>query len=149
MSGLDPVGYKEIRDIFIHLKKMGTTIFLNTHIMDEVERICDVIGILHKGQLKEVTPVSKILQSTVPVDYWVDVPSDEASKFSGLPFQESVAKTGGVQVTGMVLAETLSLMTSRRAKIKGIRPLSSIIEAYFLRAIGSHFTDPAFGEVDK
>src|SRR5208282_4054951 len=73
MSGLDPVGYKEMRDIFIDLKKMGTTLFLNTHVMDEVERVCDRIGILHDGQLKEVTTVPEVLQSSVHVDYWVDV----------------------------------------------------------------------------
>lgn len=137
MSGLDPVGYKEMRDIFIDLKKMGTTIFLNTHIMDEVERICDRIGILHDGQLKEVAPVHQVLQSTVPVDYWVDVDAGEAAKLAGLPFQDAVAKNGGVQVTGMVLAETLTLLTSRRAEVKGVRPLSSLLEAYFLRAIGA------------
>jgi ABC-2 type transport system ATP-binding protein len=139
MSGLDPVGYKEMRDIFIDLKKMGTTIFLNTHIMDEVERICDRIGIIHDGQLKEVTSVTDVLQSSVPVDYWVDVDKSEASKFSGLPFQSAIAANGGVQVTAMVLAETMSLMTSRRAKINAVRPLSSLVEAYFLRAIGAGY----------
>jgi ABC-2 type transport system ATP-binding protein len=137
MSGLDPVGYKEMRDIFIDLKRMGTTIFLNTHIMDEVERICDRIGILHEGQLKEVTAVSDILQSSVPVDYWVDVDRNEAPKLNGLPFQSAVAANGGVQVTAMVLAETMSLMTSRRARVNAVRPLSSLVEAYFLRAIGA------------
>jgi len=137
MSGLDPVGYKEMRDIFIDLKKAGTTIFLNTHILDEVERICDRIGILHEGVLKEVVPISKILESSVPVDYWVDVEPQEVSKLSGLPFQESVQKNGGVQVSGLVLAETLSLLTARKVHPKAVRPLSSVVEAYFLRAIGA------------
>jgi len=137
MSGLDPVGYKEMRDIFIDLKKIGTTIFLNTHIMDEVERICDRIGIIHDGELKEVSMVTDILQSSVPVDYWVDVDAAQVSKLSGLPFQDAIQKNGGVQVTGMVLAETLALLTSRNATVKGVRPLSSLVEAYFLRAIGA------------
>lgn len=137
MSGLDPVGYKEMRDIFIDLKKAGTTIFLNTHILDEVERICDRIGILHEGVLKEIVPMSKILESSVPVDYWVDVDRDDASKLSGLPFEETVRKNGGVQVTGLVLAETLALLGSRKVQTKGVRPLSSIVEAYFLKAIGA------------
>lgn len=137
MSGLDPVGYKEMRDIFLDLKKSGTTLFLNTHILDEVERVCDRIGILHEGVLKETVSISKVLESSVPVDYWVDVPSGEASKLNGLPFQEAIRTQGGVQVAGMVLGETLSLMTSRRTKINGVRPLSSIVEAYFLKAIGA------------
>lgn len=141
MSGLDPVGYKEMRDIFIDLKRIGTTLFLNTHIMDEVERICDRIGILHDGRLKEVAMVPDILQSAVPVDYWIDVEKSEASKLKGLPFQTSVSQNGGVQVTAMVLAETMSLLMSRRAKVHSVRPLSSLIEAYFLRSIGAgHLT---------
>lgn len=137
MSGLDPVGYKEMRDIFIDLKKAGTTIFLNTHILDEVERVCDRIGILHEGMLKEVVPMSKILESSVPVDYWVDVDRKEATKLSGVPFQEAVRKNGGVQVTGLVLSETLALLSSKKVQPKGVRPLSSIVEAYFLKAIGA------------
>jgi ABC-2 type transport system ATP-binding protein len=136
MSGLDPVGYKEMRDIFIDLKKMGTTLFLNTHIMDEVERICDRVGILHGGQLKEVASVPDILQSSTRVDYWVDVEASEASKLAGFPFQKSVAENGGVQISGLVLPETLALLNQRQVITKGIRPLSSVMEAYFLKSIG-------------
>lgn len=137
MSGLDPVGYKEMRDIFIDLKKAGTTLFLNTHILDEVERICDRVGILHQGELKDIAPVSKILESSAPVDYWIDVDPEESTKLKGLPFQEAIRKQGGVQIAGIVLAETLSLLMSRRTKVKGVRPLSSLVEAYFLKTIGA------------
>jgi ABC-2 type transport system ATP-binding protein len=138
MSGLDPVGYKEMRDIFIDLKQTGTTLFLNTHILDEVERICDWVGILHEGELKDLAPITKILESSVPVDYWIDVNKKEASKLTGLPFREAILNNGGVQIPNLVLAETLSLLTSRRAKVNGIRPLSSVVEAYFLQTIGAH-----------
>ncbi len=135
MSGLDPVGYKEMRDIFIDLKKMGTTLFLNTHIMDEVERVCDRIGILHGGQLREVASVSDLLQSSVHVDYWVDVDSQDAPQLTGTPFQKSVAENAGVQVSGSALSETLNLLNQRQVKTKGVRPLSSVMEAYFLKSI--------------
>jgi ABC-type multidrug transport system ATPase subunit len=149
MSGLDPVGYAEMRDIFIDLKKTGTTVFLNTHILDEVERICDRIGILHEGVLVDVTPVVKILDSSVSVDYWVDVDKKEVSKLSGLPFQDSIRKNGGVQVAGLVLSETLALLTSRNAQVNGVRPLSSLVEAYFLRAIGAKNTNFIPGKAEK
>jgi len=137
MSGLDPVGYKEMRDIFIDLKKMGTTLFLNTHIMDEVERVCDRIGILHGGQLREVASVSDILQSSVHVDYWVDVDSQDASKLAGTPIQKSIAENSGVQIKGSDLSETLNLLNQRQVKTKGVRPLSSVMEAYFLKSIAA------------
>jgi ABC-2 type transport system ATP-binding protein len=148
MSGLDPVGYKEMRDIFIDLKKQGTTLFLNTHIMDEVERVCDRIGILHDGQLKEVTSVSDVLQSSVHIDYWVDVDSQDASKLAGVPFQKSVAENSGIQISGADLTETLTLLSQKQIKPKGVRPLSSVMEAYFLKTIGAHQTEEA-GRVSK
>jgi ABC-2 type transport system ATP-binding protein len=136
MSGLDPVGYKEMRDIFIDLKLSGTTLFLNTHILDEVERICDRVGVLHEGLLKDVREVAEIMDSDLPVDYWIDVKSGEASKLSGLPFREAVARNEGVQVQGSALSKTLALLSSKGAHVSGIRPLSSQLEAYFLKTIG-------------
>jgi ABC-2 type transport system ATP-binding protein len=142
MSGLDPVGYKEMRDIFIELKRTGTTLFLNTHIMDEVERVCDRIGIIHGGELKKVASVSDILHSEVQVDYWVDVESHEASKLSGFAFQSSVADQGGFHISGAELSGSLAFLNQKEVKPKGIRPLSSVMEAYFLKTIGAQTPSP-------
>jgi len=49
-SALDPIGRKEVMDIILKLKG-DKTIFYSTHILSDVERVCDVIGIIHKGQL--------------------------------------------------------------------------------------------------
>ena len=136
MSGLDPVGYKEMRDIFIDLKLSGTTLFLNTHILDEVERICDRVGVLHEGVLKDVRDVPEIMEAALPVDYWLDVQSRDASKLSGLPFRGMVARQEGIQIQGKALSKTLSTLSSRKVKVQGIRPLSSQLEAYFLKTIG-------------
>jgi ABC-2 type transport system ATP-binding protein len=51
MSGLDPLGSYQIREIIISLKKTVKTIFLNTHILSEVEQVCDRIAILAKGEI--------------------------------------------------------------------------------------------------
>jgi ABC-2 type transport system ATP-binding protein len=50
-DGVDPIGRKEIRDILIHLKSKGKTIFLNSHLLSEIELICDRVAILNKGIL--------------------------------------------------------------------------------------------------
>ncbi|MGH7739768.1 MAG: ABC transporter ATP-binding protein [bacterium] len=136
MSGLDPVGYKEMRDIFLDLKKNGTTLFLNTHILDEVERICDRVGIMHEGVLKEVAPIAKVLSSDNAVDYWIDIEKSAAPKLAGLPFQDSVHQNGGVQIAGNLLNQILSQIQSRGVAIEAVRPLASAVEAYFLKAIG-------------
>ncbi len=51
MSGLDPVGRYQIREVVLRLKRQGKTVFFNTHILSDVETICDRIGILNKGRL--------------------------------------------------------------------------------------------------
>lgn len=62
MSGLDPLGYKEMRDVLINLNKHGKTIFFNSHILSEVEKICDRVAIMHKGNLKDVKDVKQIIK---------------------------------------------------------------------------------------
>jgi ABC-2 type transport system ATP-binding protein len=50
-DGVDPIGRKEIRDILMNMKEKGKTIFLNSHLLSEVEMICDRVAILNKGDL--------------------------------------------------------------------------------------------------
>ncbi len=54
MSGLDPVGRKEIRDVLLAQKEKGKTILLSSHILEDVERICDRAGFLVEGRMEEV-----------------------------------------------------------------------------------------------
>ncbi|MCX5776332.1 MAG: ABC transporter ATP-binding protein [Candidatus Firestonebacteria bacterium] len=58
--GLDPLAAKQMRDIILELKKAGKTIFLNTHQINEVNQICDRIGILNNGHLIEDIEVKNI-----------------------------------------------------------------------------------------
>jgi ABC-2 type transport system ATP-binding protein len=51
MSGLDPVGRKLIKDLMLGLKRAGKTVFFNTHILSDVEAICDSFGIIVAGKL--------------------------------------------------------------------------------------------------
>jgi len=63
MSGLDPLGRKEIRDIILKLKEEGKTIFFSTHILQDVEMICDRVGILNRGKLVEVGELEEMLNA--------------------------------------------------------------------------------------
>ncbi|MGH7164747.1 MAG: ATP-binding cassette domain-containing protein [Nitrospiraceae bacterium] len=51
MSGLDPLGRKQIRDLILNLRDQGKTVFFSTHIIPDVEMICDRVGIIVKGRL--------------------------------------------------------------------------------------------------
>ncbi|MCX8093042.1 MAG: ABC transporter ATP-binding protein [Candidatus Goldbacteria bacterium] len=68
MSGLDPLGYKEMRDVLVDLNKNGKTIFFNSHILSEVEKICDRVAIMHRGHLIEPVKVSWIIKKFKSVE---------------------------------------------------------------------------------
>ncbi|HUJ79549.1 MAG TPA: ABC transporter ATP-binding protein [Nitrospiria bacterium] len=61
MSGLDPIGRKEVRDLILHLKEQGKTVFFSSHILSDVETICNRVGILINGRLREVGSVEELL----------------------------------------------------------------------------------------
>jgi ABC-2 type transport system ATP-binding protein len=61
MSGLDPIGRRDVRDIILRLKDQGKTIFFSTHILPDVEMICDRVGILVKGRLRAVGAVHELV----------------------------------------------------------------------------------------
>jgi ABC-2 type transport system ATP-binding protein len=62
MSGLDPLGYKETRDIILDLKKRGKTIFFNSHILSEVEKVCDRVAVMHASHIKSVETLAEALK---------------------------------------------------------------------------------------
>ena len=62
-SGLDPIGIKDIKDIFKVLKERGKTIFINSHILSEMEQICDEVAILDHGKLLTLKKIEEIKNS--------------------------------------------------------------------------------------
>jgi ABC-2 type transport system ATP-binding protein len=65
MSGLDPIGRKEVRDIILRLRAEGRTVFFSTHIIPDVEMICDRVGILLGGRLARVGRLNELLATEV------------------------------------------------------------------------------------
>jgi len=65
MSGLDPIGRRDVRDIILSLKEEGKTVFFSTHILPDVEMICDRVGILVRGRLRAVGTVQDLVGTTV------------------------------------------------------------------------------------
>ncbi len=65
MSGLDPIGRKEMRDIILELKRRGKTVFFSTHILPDVEMLCDRVGVIRKGKLRDVGPLGELLSPRV------------------------------------------------------------------------------------
>jgi len=63
MSGLDPMGRREVRDLMEQLKHEGKTVFFSTHILSDAEALCDRVAIIHQGELKGVGAVADLTSS--------------------------------------------------------------------------------------
>ncbi len=68
LAGLDPLGIKLLRKIFTDFAAKGNTVFLSTHSLTEAERICDIIGILHKGKLITIGTIEEIKKNSLLPD---------------------------------------------------------------------------------
>ncbi len=61
-SGLDPIGTREIKDLILRLKAQGKTVLMSSHLLADVQDVCDRIAILHQGELKELGRVDSLLK---------------------------------------------------------------------------------------
>ncbi|MFY0542619.1 ABC transporter ATP-binding protein [Brevibacillus sp. H7] len=82
-SALDPIGRREVRELIVELRNQGKTVFLNSHLLSEVESICDYVAIIHRGELvvqgdwrklTEVQPQVEIVLELVPDGMWEGMP---------------------------------------------------------------------------
>ena len=67
-SALDPVGRKDMRDIIADLKQQGKTVFLNSHLLSEMEMVCDSIAVINKGSIIKKGRMSDILDKYITVE---------------------------------------------------------------------------------
>ena len=64
MSGLDPIGRREIRELIAELREKGTTVFMSTHILSDIEALCDNVAILRNGKLAATGNLDELLTSS-------------------------------------------------------------------------------------
>ena len=81
MTGLDPIGRRQVIDLILKLKSEGKTVFFSSHILEDIERVCDRIGILVNGVLRRV----------------IDFKNEQLIKSLEDTFIEEVDKAGGLQ----------------------------------------------------
>jgi ABC-2 type transport system ATP-binding protein len=63
MSGLDPIGRREIRELIADLRTQGKTVFMSTHILSDIEALCDEVAILRRGELAATGNLQQLLTS--------------------------------------------------------------------------------------
>jgi ABC-2 type transport system ATP-binding protein len=84
MSGLDPIGRKEIRDLIVELKREGKTVLFSTHILSDVELVCDRVAIIVGGRMRDVGPLKELLSPRL-IDTEIVVDKDGVVAAQRLP----------------------------------------------------------------
>jgi ABC-2 type transport system ATP-binding protein len=137
MSGLDPIGRREVRDIILELKRQGRTIFFSTHILSDAEMLCDRVAVLVGGKLQGVGAPSEIVSIQMEgIEVLFEARDDRA-----LPADLAgrATRTGGrfrVQLPESQLYALLEQLRACDARILSVTPVRPTLEDYFLRLVG-------------
>ena len=137
MSGLDPVGRREVRDIIVDLKKQGRTVFFSTHILSDAEMLCDRVGVLSGGKLQGVGAPGDIV--SIEVSAMEILFEARGNRPLPLELMEKATAIGGryrMEVAEAGLYPALAQLESCNARILSISPVRPTLEDYFLRLVG-------------
>lgn len=140
MSGLDPLGRKAMRDIILQLKAEGRTIFFSSHILPDVEVLCDRVGILVAGQLRDVGRLDQILKTeTESIELTLThVPAEVVATLQGLAQTPVLEQPDGVLIRlpdEQRLDMALRAALAAGARVISVVPQRVTLEAHFLREV--------------
>lgn len=79
-SGLDPIGTRNMKNLILQLKEQGKTVIMSSHLLGDVQDVCDRVGVLYQGELKELGRVEDLLKIVEQTEIRVDGLSDEAKR---------------------------------------------------------------------
>ena len=140
MSGLDPIGRREVRDLILRLKAEGKTVFFSSHILNDIETLCDRVAILNRGKLvgagllkdlvsKEVSHV-EIIVSGIGIDQLRQV-LEEAATVSQVGTTLKIEVDADARLNPLV-----SGIERTGGKIISVNPVRQTMEDYFLKVVG-------------
>jgi ABC-2 type transport system ATP-binding protein len=137
MSGLDPIGRKDVRDMILSLRSEGRTVLFSTHILSDVEAICDRVGIIADGRLTDCGTLSSLLSPGVRAVELVarGVPDDLVARFrsSGAAVLE---RDGGTVVTFTEEAaaqDAVRAIAAAGATLVSLSPHRDTLETLFVQ----------------
>jgi ABC-2 type transport system ATP-binding protein len=136
MSGLDPLGRRDVRDLIQQLQQEGKTVFFSTHILSDAEALCDRVAIINKGELRGVGAVeelTKSVQGKVEL-VWLGTQVPASLKALGAEFHV----TG--ETVRAVIAENqqdtaIDALRRERLRLISITPLRTSLESYFVEKL--------------
>jgi len=136
MSGLDPVGRREVRDIILELKKAGRTILFSTHILSDAEVLCDRVGVIAGGKLRGVGSPSSIVDvKTLGMEILFELA--EGKRMAGR-FLGNATKPGAgfrLSVAENELYAALAELDAAGAKITAVTQIKPTLEDFFMELV--------------
>ena len=132
MSGLDPIGRKEMRELILRLAAEGRTIFFSSHVIPDVEAICDQVALIQKGRIIGCGPVADFLRPNAEL---VEI-AFSGSKINLSEFQSITEMPTGFRglVSGQKgVDEVLPKLLEKEAKILWIQPIRPSLEDLFIK----------------
>src|SRR5256712_3517968 len=148
MSGLDPVGRREVRDIILELKNAGKTILFSTHILSDAEMLCDRVGVIAGGKLRGVgAPGTIVGVKSLGMEVVFELPD-------GGPSAEKIrvkaARSGAIYRMSVSEAELYGTMEELRgagARVTSVTQIKPTLEDFFLELVGKDRAQAAAVEV--
>ncbi len=136
-SSLDPVGRKEFREILLGLKRRGKAVFISSHILSEVESICDRVAILKQGRLLKIGSLQELSREGGVTFVIAHCPAGLLDALAALPVQVAV-DSGRVTVTCQDTAQRRTierLLTDQCVEVQSIEQKARSLEEIFFAAI--------------
>ena len=136
-DGLDPVGRREVRAICRELAGQGKTIFINSHILAEIELICDRIALMKSGEIIEQGTIAELTSSQSGYELIVGV-SDELRNWLQEKTLAFTAVDGHLRIHAPDRASANSLIDALRAKnieVEGLAPRRRTLESVFIEKV--------------
>lgn len=137
-DGVDPIGRKEIRDILIDLKEKGTTIFLNSHLLSEVELVSDRVAILNEGKLLKEGTVKDLTTSeeVYEIETTADIPNIfSIPEFSSISISQKANKLVVNVKDNDELNFVIDYLRKNKINIKSVNMQKNSLEELFVSLI--------------
>ena len=137
-EGLDPAGRKEVLDLIQTLKQAGKTVFLSSHILPEVEQICDRVVIIDRGRLVRTGRLDEILRAGIRVEIVVDQLSEDAERAAIEHGAEVDRGPHGIRLLADAARkrELIETMWAAGSDVVRVNPVRDTLEEVFLKVVG-------------
>jgi ABC-2 type transport system ATP-binding protein len=138
MSGLDPMGRREVRNLIEDLKAHGKTVFFSTHILSDAEALCDRVAIIHQGELRGIGAVAEL---TASVHGKVEIVWQGAAAPTGIRSMGAECHSAGDTMRVILPEENqdtaLEALRREHLRLISVVPVRTSLEDYFVAQLGT------------